>query len=270
MRACSGCSPEAAAGQGAPSRAASGPRLIPVAGNNQSALPGQELPTPLVVRLEDQLGAPVVGEPLSATLLQGDAVFLSAASTVTDAQGEARFRLQAGQSEADLVVEVAAPALPAGGARAVSGHHRRSRYPGVPLDVAVAGDLVFVAASQGSLQVIDVRDPTHPVQVHRDTPVLFPDGGRAPGAGAAGQSGLCGDGVPPRLHIVDITNPLAATFPADANFDGVSDVILRSIDLPAAVADPDGARRRGAGRLCLRAHQRPGERPGDAPGRQHP
>ena len=41
--------------------------------------------------------------------------------------------------------------------------------------------------------------------------------------------------IPPRLHIVDITNPRAATFPADANFDSVSDVILRSIDLPAAV-----------------------------------
>ncbi len=50
---------------GGTGRVASGPRLIPVAGNNQSALPGQELPTPLVVRLEDQFGAPVVGEPLT-------------------------------------------------------------------------------------------------------------------------------------------------------------------------------------------------------------
>jgi hypothetical protein len=42
--------------------------------------------------------------------------------------------------------------------------------------------------------------------------------------------------IPPRLHIVDITTPLAATFPTDANFDRISDVVLRSIDLPAAVA----------------------------------
>jgi hypothetical protein len=77
-------------------RAVAGPRLIRVAGNTQSALPGQELPTPLVVRLEDQLGAPVVGAALSATVLQGDAVFLSAASPMTDAQGEACFSLQAG------------------------------------------------------------------------------------------------------------------------------------------------------------------------------
>ena len=53
--------PGGGSGAGGTGRAASGPRLIPVAGNNQSALPGQELPTPLVVRLEDQVGAPVVG-----------------------------------------------------------------------------------------------------------------------------------------------------------------------------------------------------------------
>ena len=130
-------------------RAASGPRLIPVAGNNQSALPGQELPTPLVVRLEDQVGAPVVGAPLSATLLQGDAVFLSATSTVTDAQGEARFRLQVGQSDADLVVEVAAPALPQVAPVQFLAIIGEVDTPGVPLDLAVAGDVVFVAASAG-------------------------------------------------------------------------------------------------------------------------
>jgi hypothetical protein len=167
-------------GVGGTSRAASGPRLIRVAGNNQSALPGQELPTPLVVRLEDQLGAPVVGASLSATLLQGDAVFLSTASTtastMTDAQGEARFRLAVAQSDADLVVEVAAPALPQVAPvqfLAIIGEVDTS---GVPVDLAVAGDVVFVAANQGSLQVLDVRDPTHPVQVHRNIPLRLPDG----------------------------------------------------------------------------------------------
>ena len=63
-----------------------------------------------------------------------------------------------------------------------------------------------------------------------------------PGTGAARALALQGNrayvatALPPRLHIVDITNPLAATFPADANFDRVSDVVLRSIDLPEAVA----------------------------------
>ena len=81
-----------------------------------------------------------------------------------------------------------------------------------------------------------MRDPTHPVQVHRDTPVRFPDARTRPRALALrGNRAYVATAIPPRLHIVDITTPLAATFPADANFDGVSDVILRSIDFPAAV-----------------------------------
>ena len=185
--------PGGGSGVGGTSRAASGPRLIRVAGNNQSALPGQELPTPLVVRLEDQVGAPVVGAPLSATLLQGDAVFLSTASPVTDAQGEARFRLAVAQSDADLVVEVAAPALPQVAPVQFLAIIGEVDTAGVPVDLAVAGDVVFVAANQGSLQVLDVRDPTQPVQVHRDLPLRFPDGRTwVQGAGAAGPAGLCG------------------------------------------------------------------------------
>jgi parallel beta-helix repeat protein len=227
--------PGGGSGAGSAGRVASGPRLIQVAGNNQSALPDQALPTPLVVRLEDQFGAPVVGETLTATLLQGDAVFLSAASTVTDAQGEARFRLQAGQRDVDLVVEVAAPALPQVAPVQFLAIIGEVDTPGVPLDVAVAGDLVFIAANAGSLQVIDVRDPTQPVQVHWDTPFRLLSGSWPTALALRGNRAYVATGFPPRLHIVDITNPLAATFPTDANFDKISDVVLRSIDLPAAV-----------------------------------
>jgi hypothetical protein len=163
-------------------------------------------------------------------------VFLSAATTVTDVQGEARFRLQAGQSDVDLVVEVAATALPQVAPVQFLAIIGEVDTPGVPLDLAVAGDVVFVAASAGSLQVLDVRDPRHPVQVHRDTPFLFPLPGNQPRALALrGNRAYVATAIPPRLHIVDITNPLAATFAADANFDRASDVILHSIDLPAAV-----------------------------------
>ena len=189
-----------------------------------------------MVRLEDQVGAPVVGAPLSATLLQGEAVFLSATSTATDAQGEARFRLQAGQSEADLVVEVTAPALPQVAPVRFLAIIGEVDTPHVPLDVAVASDVVFVAANVGSLQVIDVRDPTHPVQVHRGTRFLFPlPVGTAWALALRGNRAYVASGTPPRLNIIDITNPLAATFPVDANFDRISDMVLRSIDLPAAV-----------------------------------
>jgi hypothetical protein len=141
-------------GVGGPGPSAAGPRLIRVAGNNQSALPGQELPAPLVVRLEDAFGAPVVGASLSATLLQGEARFLSSASptatTVTDTQGEARFRLAVAQSEADLVVEVAALARPEVVPVQFLAIIGEVDTPGVPVDLAVAGDVVFVAANQGA------------------------------------------------------------------------------------------------------------------------
>jgi hypothetical protein len=141
-------------------------QLIAVAGNNQSALPGQALPTPLVVRLEDQFGRPVVGEPLTATLVQGDADFLSDATVTTDADGQASFRLRVKQSATDLMVEVTA--------------------------LALQGTRAYVATS----------------------PL-------------------------PRLYIVDITTPRAATFPADTDSDGVPDVILRRIDFPEAPQDQD-------------------------------
>ena len=127
---------------------------------------------------------------------------------MTDAQGEARFRLAVAQSEADLVVEVAAPALPQVAPVRFLAIIGEVDTPGVPQDMAVAGDVVFVAATQGSLQVIDVRDPTRPVQVHRDTPVRFPCGRTGPRALALqGNRAYVATAIPPRLHIVDITNP---------------------------------------------------------------
>ena len=192
---------------GGTSRAATGPQLIPVAGNNQSALPGQELPTPLVVRLEDQVGAPVVGAHLTATLLQGDAVFLSAASTVTDAQGEARFRLQAGQGDADLVVEVAAPALPQVAPVQFLAIIGEVDTPGCRWIWPWPGTWCSSPLNAGGLQVLDVRDPTHPVQMHRIPPCSFRTAGGGPGRWRCEALGPMWPAIPPRLHIVDITNP---------------------------------------------------------------
>jgi hypothetical protein len=134
-------------------------------------------------------------------------------------------------------VEVAAPARPEVAPVRFLAIIGAVDTPGLPLDVAVAGDLVFVAAhSGGSLQVIDASDPTHPVYLHQDTPLSFPLPGIQPRALALqGNRAYVATAIPPRLHIVDITNARAATFSADANFDRVSDVILRSIDFPDAV-----------------------------------
>jgi len=50
--------------------------LVEVSGNNQVAAPGEELEEPLVVRLEDQFGNPILGELVVFTRLVGDGEFV--------------------------------------------------------------------------------------------------------------------------------------------------------------------------------------------------
>src|SRR4029453_7043644 len=111
----------------------------------------------------------VVGETLIATRLQGEADFLSDTTAVTNKRGEARFRLRVRQSQSptDLVVEVAAPARPQVAPVRFLAIIGAVDTPGRPEGVAVAGDLVFIAAGHGSLQVIAVHNPTHPVYLHQ-------------------------------------------------------------------------------------------------------
>ncbi|MBI3328177.1 MAG: hypothetical protein HYZ81_15925 [Nitrospinae bacterium] len=110
---------------------AAGARLIPLSGNNQMGQPGEVLPEPLVVRLENQFG-PLVGEMVRAEIVQGEgellrsaistsqalersslAVQASASLTVaTDARGEAAFHLRVIGSAESIAVKVSAPALP--------------------------------------------------------------------------------------------------------------------------------------------------------------
>jgi hypothetical protein len=62
--------------------------LTIVAGDGQTATPGQALPTPLTVSLTTQAGDPVVGETVSWTIMSGTGS-LSATSATTDAAGRA-------------------------------------------------------------------------------------------------------------------------------------------------------------------------------------
>ena len=140
--------------------------LVPVAGNNQRVQPGEVLPEPLVVRLEDQFGNPVVGEAVAARIIRGEGVVVEADAT-TNAQGEARVRVRAGASDTDLVVAVAAPALPEVRPAQFFAVIGAFDTPGDALDLVVAGDMVFIAdVSNGGLQVLDVQDPTRPVRLH--------------------------------------------------------------------------------------------------------
>ena len=107
-------------------------RLIIVSGNRQVGMPGKELPKPLVVRLADQFGKPLVGELVTAAIIDGDGVLLGASpesasvgvsqtqeidadspvTVPTDEQGEAAFELQLGDSGESVTVRVTAASLP--------------------------------------------------------------------------------------------------------------------------------------------------------------
>ncbi len=118
-------------------------RQVEVSGNNQTGEPGQELPEPLVVRLEDQFGNPIPESDVTARVIQGDAEFVTPGpegagrmprshlrwqgfatpptpagpepmvTIQTDVQGEARFFLRIGAAEREVVrVEVSADAFP--------------------------------------------------------------------------------------------------------------------------------------------------------------
>ncbi len=103
--------------------------LVIVSGNNQVGQPGEALPEPLVVRLEDQFGNPIPGETATAEVIQGNAEVVSTplpvmlqgrseahlpllsgvsqSSAITDAQGEARFSLRVVDAvEGDIVTEI--------------------------------------------------------------------------------------------------------------------------------------------------------------------
>jgi parallel beta-helix repeat protein len=210
--------------------------LVRVSGNNQHVQPGDTIPEPLVVRLEDQFGNPVVGEAVLATITQGDGA-LVAADPVTDANGEARFQVQVAAELDDLVVEVTTPAVP--NVRPVQFLTIVGELdtPGFVDGLVVANDVAYVADGLvGDLLVIDVSNAQQPVLLH--TIRLKRD--RSPGEGPRSFA-LHGDRLyvgalePARLYILDITNPRDADFAADRDGDGLADVILGIQELPGDV-----------------------------------
>ena len=88
---------------GQPDRASA--TLLEVSGNNQTAPPGETVPEPLVVRLEDQYGNPVPEATVMAEVTAGEAEVSqsptaavqfgtgSQVTVMTDDRGEARFSL---------------------------------------------------------------------------------------------------------------------------------------------------------------------------------
>ena len=99
---------------------------------NTAAQPGEDLPAPLVVRVEDEFGNPVAGVEVQVEISAGNAAVRTApgaeaqvllravlpaqeeptiAVAVTDAQGEARFLVRVNAVAEDIVARVSIPAL---------------------------------------------------------------------------------------------------------------------------------------------------------------
>lgn len=197
-------------------------RLITVSGNNQNSQQGDELPLPLVVRLEDQFQNPIRGEEIIAQLLQGEAIFLStsapaptslaqevarATATVrTNAQGEASFRLQVGNSERDLVVEIAPTAPDLSQVEPVQ-FLAIIDTPDLPLEVAVvtvgSQTVAYVADRFAGLRIIDVTAPQAPVEA---LPIDLP--GNEIKLATLGTYVFVATAAPVQLYVLDIATPL--------------------------------------------------------------
>lgn len=82
--------------------------IIMVQGNNQSGVPGQTLPSPLVARVVNTSGQPQAGTAVQWTVLSPGSVTLSNAVTTTDAAGLVSAFVQLGQSQGTYQVRVTA------------------------------------------------------------------------------------------------------------------------------------------------------------------
>ena len=203
-------------------------RLIRVSGNNQSALPGQELSVPLVVRLENALGEPVSDAALSARVTQGEATFVTASMLTTDDQGEAEFRLQLGDTEEDLVVEVSAAEPDVAPVKffAIIG---AVDVPSLPQDIAVASNIAFIPSRSAGLQVIDVQDPTRPVLLHSGNP--FNVDGLERLIAVRDEQAYLVTFTHSRFYIIDIRDPRSADFPKSTLVSNVPDSVIGMVEL---------------------------------------
>jgi len=80
-------------------------------------------------------------------------------------------------------------------------------------DVAVAGDIAYVADGGSGLQVINITDPTHPARIATlDTP------GTASGIAVAGNYAYIADGA--TVRVIDIHNPASPTAAGSVSITG--------------------------------------------------
>ncbi|MBT3773072.1 MAG: hypothetical protein HOF87_00775 [Gemmatimonadales bacterium] len=121
-----------------------------VSGSDQTAIVRETLPTPVVVRVTDQGGAPVPGETVTFTP-GGQSGTVSASSAVADANGEASTVWTLGEvfGGQSLTASIA------GGASATIGATAQSATP-IP-DLKTGGTLIVTRADPSSLESVDVQ-----------------------------------------------------------------------------------------------------------------
>lgn len=201
-------------------------RLLSVSGNNQSAQVQESLPLPLVVRLEDQFRNALIGIEVTATIQQGAGEISPFSSSPlrsnardsavsrTDTNGEARFQLQVRDNQRDVLVEIAVTA-PEPDLQNVQPVRFLTivgtvDIAGLPSDLAVKGQVAYVASGLAGLQVIDISDIRKP-QVKATIETLTVDGAEVRpsflNVAIDGTSAYVATAAPVTFTRFDMTNP---------------------------------------------------------------
>ena len=121
--------------------------LLEVSGNGQTAQPGEQLPTPLIVRLVDSEGNGIPGRPVTWVVGTG-AGTVSPISSITDASGEAQTTWTLGSASATNTVNavVSGVGVVTFTATAASGGEgsvpTRMAFKAQPTDVAERHDII--------------------------------------------------------------------------------------------------------------------------------
>ena len=202
-------------------------RLLLVSGNNQVGKPGEILPLPLVVRLEDQFGNPVAGVLVTGEVILGGVVFVgppvAPASSAdrfqmapTESNGEARFFIKVISTVSQALVQMTAPQVAA------------------PVRFLLNVTRISVGAVPESVAVADLNGDGIPDLVAANT--LSNDVSVLLGRGE-------GTFAPEQRFPVGTTTAPSAVAVADLNHDGLPDLVTtnaNSNDVSVLLGHGDG------------------------------
>jgi len=210
-------------------------RLVRISGDRQVGVSGETLPLPLVVRLEDEFGNPVVGETVVVRVRTGDGLLATTTvdgplptgtetevATTTDVGGQAAVALTLGSSEADVQVRFAAAGRIVDFLAIVG----EFDIPDTPLDIA-ARDLgggqrvAAVAERQTGVVVIDGTIPVDPQEV-----AVLTVPGEPQKLALDGDFAYVAGFNPHGFYVLDLANPLDLPAESEPNDDPSTATVL--------------------------------------------